>query len=172
MTTFGLELQDRQRRLFTAIYPLFAILAINPVLTLIVMNSGADFSNVVRRFAFAGMLISEAMPTHATGLALLLMLATWLGHRNVARGVAVVAVISAVAIIGFVLIFGLDALQVRRTVPQAQKPQFDASGLKTLLMSILLVPSLLWLAFRTFSATRGTTSRSVTSDAGLVVGRQ
>ena len=51
------------------------------------------------------------------------------------------------------------------------RAQFDAAGLKTLLLSMTLAPALLWLAIRTFSATKGVTSRTVASDAGLVVGR-
>ncbi len=171
MTTFGLELQDRQRRLLMAAYPIFVVMAINPIISLVVMRWPLNFDSLGWRFFFSGQLISDSMPYHATALALLLMLATWLGHRNVARAVAVIAIISAAAIGVAVLMFGLDALQMRRTVPQGSKPQFDAAGLKTLLLSMTLAPALLWLAIRTFAATKGVVSRTVSSDAGLVVGR-
>lgn len=171
MTTFGLELQDRQRRLLMAAYPIFIVMAINPIISLLVMRWPLKFDSLGWRFFFSGQLISDTMPYHATALALLLMLATWLGHRNVARAVAVMAIISAAAIVVAVLMFGLDALQMRRTIPQGNKAQFDAAGLKTLLLSMTLAPALLWLAIRTFAATKGVVSRTVASDAGLVVGR-
>lgn len=171
MTTFGLELQDRQRRLLMAAYPIFIVMAINPIISLLVTRWPVKLDSLAWRFFFSGQLISDTMPYHATALALLLMLATWLGHRNVARAVAIVAVISAVAIGAAVLMFGLDALQMRRTIPQGNKSQFDAASLKTILLSMTLAPALLWLAVRTFSATKGVTPRTVASDAGLVVGR-
>lgn len=171
MSTFGLELQDRQRRLLSATYPMFAVMAINPIMGLLVTAWPLRFDRIQWRFGFGGVLVSEAMPVHAVGLALLLMVATWLGHRNVVRVVAALAIFAAVVIGVSVILFGLDALQMRRTVPQAAKTQFDAAGLRTLLISMMLVPSLLWMALRSIGALKGLTPRTVASDAGLVVGR-
>lgn len=172
MSTFGLELQDRQRTLLTAAYPMFAVMAINPIMGLLVTAWPLRFDRIQWRFGFSGVLVTEAMPVHAVGLALLLMVATWLGHRNVVRVVAALAVCAAVVIGVSVILFGLDALQMRRTVPQASKQQFDAAGLRTLLVSVMLVPALLWMALRSIGALKGLAARTVSSDAGLVVGRQ
>ncbi len=171
MSTFGLELQDRQRRLLLAAYPIFLVMALNPIITLLVTRWPLKFDSLAWRFFFGGQLISDAMPYHATALALLMLLATLLGHRNVVRAVAITALVSAVVIGVAVMMFGLDALQMRRTIPQGGKPQFDAAGLKTLVLSVTLAPALLWMAIRAFGATRGTVARTVASDAGLVVGR-
>ena len=171
MTTFGLELQERQRRLLMAAYPIFIVMAINPIISLVVTRWPLNVDSLGWRFFFSGTLISDVMPFHATALALLLLLSTLLGHRNVARAVAITAIVAAFAIIAAVMLFGLDALQMRRTVPQANKSQFDAAAMKTFLLSVTLAPALLWMAVRTFAATRGVVSRNVASDAGLVVGR-
>ncbi len=171
MSTFGLELQDRQRRLLLATYPIFIVMAVNPIISLLVTRWPAKFDNLAWRFFFSGQLISDAMPYHATGLALILLTATLLGHRNVVRAVAIAAVVSALLIGIAAASFGLDALQMRRTVPQGGKPQFDAAGLKTLVFSVTLAPALLWMAIRALGATHGTVPRTVKSDAGLVVGR-
>jgi len=93
-----------------------------------------------------------------------------LGNRGMIRLAAVVLGVHALVLIGAIALFGLDALQVRRTVAQAQKDRFDATAFKTLIIATLYVPIGLWAGWKLFSTAKGGEG-AADRRQGLVVGQ-
>ena len=170
MSGLGLELTERQRALLAALVPVLALFLLNPILDLVVLTWPFRFDDIAWRFGFFGLVLGSTLPL-ATAAALIALVGTLLGNRGMIRLAAVVLGVHAIVLVGGIALFGLDALQVRRTVAQAQKDRFDASAFKTLIIATLYVPIGLWSAWKLFTTAKGGEATASDRTKGLVVGQ-
>lgn len=170
MTGLGFELNERQRILLGALVPVFLLLLLNPLLDVVASSWPIRADEVAWRFGFLGLLLAAAVPI-ATASALLALVGGMLGQRGLVRAMAILLGLLTLAVFGGLFLFGLDALQVRRSVPQAQKDRFDATTFKALAMATLTVPVAGWFALRVLKACKGGAEASADRSAGLVVGQ-
>jgi hypothetical protein len=170
MSGFGLELTERQRTVLSALYPVLLLLILNPLLEVVVNAWPLNFDDTRWRVGFLGAGLGAMLPV-LTGLALIALIATLLGHGAALRVVSVAGFLAAAALIGGGMLFGLDALQVRRMVRVDAKSGFDAAAFKTLFVTGLMTIVSAWLAIRAWSGSRGAMTRRGEGKAGLVVGQ-
>lgn len=170
MSGFGLELTERQRTMLAALYPVLLLLLINPVLEIVANNWPFAFDDPRWRVSFLGALLGAMLPL-LMGLALIALVAALLGHGGAIRAVAIAAFLAAIALIVSGMMFGLDALQVRRMVRVDAKSSFDAASFKTLFLTALMIIVSGWLAIRAWAASRGAIGKGGERKAGLVVGQ-
>lgn len=167
----GLELTERQRTLLAALLPVFVLFLIAPLFDLMASTWPLRFDEIGWRYGFFGLFLAGSLQL-TVAAALVALVGGILGQRNTVRTAAIIVAVTALIGIVAVAGFGLDALQVRRTVPQVQKDRFDATAFKTMALAALLVPVQLWLAIRLLQAAKGGAEAS-TADRGkgLVVGQ-
>lgn len=170
MPGFGLELTERQRTLLAALYPVLLLLILNPMLEVFANSWPLQLGDARWRVGFLGALLAGMLPV-LTGLALSALVAALLGQPLALRVISVAAFAAVVALIVGGMLFGLDALQVRRMVRVDAKAGFDAASAKTLLVSALMVIAGGWLGVQAWVASRGALSRRSERKAGLVVGQ-
>jgi hypothetical protein len=170
MSAFGLELSERQRTLMQAIYPVLLLLILNPLLEVVATSWPLSFDDTRWRVGFFGALLAGMLPV-LTGLALVALLATLLGHGAVIRAVSFAAFLCTGVLIVCGGLFGLDALQVRRMVRLNAKPGFDAASFKTLAVTGLMILASGWLGVRAFVSSRGLFTKRGEGRDGLVVGQ-
>lgn len=170
MPAFGLELTERQRTLLAALYPVLLLLILNPLLEVLANNWPLDVGDTRWRVGFLGALLSGLLPV-LTGLGLIALVAALLGHAMAIRLVSVAALLAALTLLIGGMLFGLDALQVRRMVRIDAKAGFDAASFKTLFITALMIIVSSWLAIRTWVASKGVLTARGEGKAGLVVGQ-
>lgn len=170
MPAFGLELTERQRTLLAALYPVLLLLILNPLLEVLANNWPLDVGDTRWRVGFLGALLSGLLPV-LTGLGLIALVAALLGHAMAIRLVSVAALLAALTLLIGGMLFGLDALQVRRMVRIDAKAGFDAASFKTLFITALMIIVSSWLAIRTWVASKGALTARGEGKAGLVVGQ-
>ncbi len=170
MSAFGLELNERQRTLLAALYPVLLLLIINPMLEVLANGWPFGFDDTRWRVGFLGALLAGLLPV-LTGLALIALVGGLLGHGGTIRAVAIAAFLCTVVLIAGGMLFGLDALQVRRMVRVDAKSGFDAASFKTLFVTALMIIVSAWLGIRSWAASRGTMGKGGERRAGLVVGQ-
>jgi hypothetical protein len=167
----GLELTERQRTLFAALLPVFVLFLIAPLLDLLASTWPLRFDEIGWRFGFFGILLTGSLQL-TVAAALVALVGGILGQRGTVRTAAVIVGVLALVMMVAVAGFGLDALQVRRTVPQVQKDRFDATSFKTMVSAALLIPVALWLSLRLLKAAKGGGEESSADRGkGLVVGQ-
>jgi len=170
MSGFGLELTERQRTLLAALYPVLLLLIINPFLEIFANNWPLAFDDPRWRVAFLGALLGAMLPV-LMGLALIALVAGLLGQGGAIRAVAIAAFLVALLLMASGMMFGLDALQVRRMVRVDQRTGFDAASFKTLFMTALMIIVSAWLGIRGWASSRGTVGKGGSRKDGLVVGQ-
>lgn len=144
-------LTERQHSLLTALVPVLAVMFLFPLADVAISSTPMAVDEPRWRFAAAGMLIGGT-PQFALSLLLLLAIAALREDRLLARIAGIVAIIVAVVLGATVLMFGLDALEVRRLVPENAKEGFDDASLKSLVMVVLFGPVLLWAGWQGIKA--------------------
>jgi hypothetical protein len=149
-----LELPGRQRALLVALYPILIVLVLNQLADVLVSIMPMRTDEVTWRYGAQGFLVSS-MPTVAIGTALTLALAALQDHRVFARWIGVWAVAFAVIVGVAVISFGLDALQVRRLIPENAKSQFDDQSFKSLVIAVLFVPAMIWTGWSAIRFAKG-----------------
>lgn len=164
------EFTNRQRMLLSALYPIIAVLVINQLLTIGVSITPMDAGTVTWKYGAAGFVIG-AMPMVALGTMLALALNAILDHRVSARFLGIWAIIFAVLVGLAVISFGLDAIQVRRLVREEQKPAFDDASLKSLLIAVLFVPTMIWMGLRALKFSKGALDKHDEDGPPIMVGR-
>lgn len=170
MPPLGLELNERQRTLLVALYPILVLLTLHPILEALSNSWPLQLGDPRLRVALVGPLLN-GMILVLTGLALIALVAALLGHGGVIRAVAIAAILSAATLAGAGLMFGLDVLQVRRMVRTDAKSHFDAAAAKTLMVSAPMFVMAVWLGMRAWAASKGIIGKSGDKQAQLVVGQ-
>ncbi len=170
MSGFGLELTERQRTLLAALYPVLLLLIVNPFLEIFSNNWPFAFDDPRWRVGFLGALLGGMLPV-LMGLVLIALVAALLGQGGAIRAVAIGALLCTLILLASGMLFGLDALQVRRMVQVNQRSRFDSASFKTLFMTALMIIVSAWLGIRSWAASRGTMGKGGERKAGLVVGQ-
>lgn len=163
------EFLNRQRTLLGAAYPILAMVMLHRIVEVVISVTPLRLDDVTWRFGATGLLIGAA-PTMALATVLILIVAALLDHRIGARWVGIIAIAFAVLVGVAVLSFGLDALQVRRMIREDAKPGFDDASLKSLMIAVLFVPTLLWSGFKGIGFARGANERRDVDGPPIVVG--
>jgi hypothetical protein len=166
-------LSERQHSLLTALLPVLVVMALFPFADLVISAIPMRMDEPRWRFAAAGMLIA-ATPQVSLALLLMLAVAALQEHRMVSRLAGIGAIAFALVLGATILMFGLDALEVRRLVPENAKQNFDNASLKSIVMVVLYGPVLLWLGWRGLKAAKRHPGEGKAADSGaapLMVGQ-
>lgn len=163
------EFLNRQRTLLGAAYPILAVVIVHRLVEVAISITPLRLDDVTWRFGATGLLIGAA-PMIALAVALIFIVASLLDHRIGARWVGIIAIVFGVIVAVSVLSFGLDALQVRRMIREDAKPGFDDASLKSLMIAVLFVPTLLWTGWKGIQFARGASERRDVDGPPIVVG--
>jgi hypothetical protein len=118
---------NRYRSLIWPGYLVAACLIFIPIMDVAISTMPPRLGEVGWRLGAVG-LFSRATMTPLLGLFIALLLAIYFEQQRVVRGVAILTGLAAIAIIGVVVMFGLDALQMRRQVRPQAKSAFDIAN--------------------------------------------
>lgn len=146
-------LSQRQHTILKALYPILAVMVIYPFIDAVISAFPARMDDARWRFGAMGLFLGTT-PQVTIALVATMVVSALLGDRMISRIAGMFALVFAVLIGGAVLLFGLDALEVRRLVPENAKQGFDDAALKSLVMTVLYGLVLVWLGVRSFAATR------------------
>jgi|GEM_PF-3961349 len=141
------------RPMLMALY-LVALAFILPSLTeFMLVTLPYRFGTAQWRFGAVGLLFNSVLFSPIVGLSLAAVVSVMLGHRTIARVVAVLAALMALFLVLAVPLFTLDFLQLRAMVnPQAKRP-FDLTSLKATLTGLLMAATALSVAIATWRST-------------------
>jgi len=128
------------------IYGIGAIMIVSPLVDLAANVWPPRLGQLAWRFGTAG-LVSGFLLTPVFGIVMLGLSAALLDHRIAQRILAVLNVCVAIGLIALVVIFGLDWLQFRATVPPEGRPTMDLGSLKAMGTDAVVALMLLWLGF-------------------------
>jgi hypothetical protein len=163
------EFLNRQRALMSAVYPILAVLVLHQLSEVLISITPMRLDDVTWRYGATGLLIG-ATPTIAIGLGLMLLVSALLDNRTAARWLGIIAIVVGIVIAFAILSFGLDALQVRRMIREDTKPGFDDAGLKSMVLAILFVPTLLYTGWQGFRFAKGSGEKRVDNSPPIVIG--
>jgi len=121
-----------------AIYFVAALMILMPPLDIILSLQQYVWPSARWRFGALG-LVSGAMLLPILGLLLASVTAVFSGQRWVHRAVSVIGLVMAIVFLTAMVMFGLDAIQVRREANPEVLRRYDVTVLKTLLMQLMQV---------------------------------
>lgn len=158
------------RPLAWCLHALGLLLVAAPLLDLAAGIGSLNPGAVPWRFGAAG-LLSGALVLPILGMGMMLLAAVALEQPRLARLVGVKAGVLMLIIIGVMVMFALDALQVRSQVPQDAKRAFDLATIKALLTFGLEILVLATLSVNAFRAARLVAARQAARkrDGGTLV---
>lgn len=107
-------------------YPVAALLVVFPITDALLSVSPFKPGVVSWRFGAMGQL-SRALMTPLLGLLLLAVISLALERWRTLRAIAVVSALSVPVLLGVMLLFMLDALELRATVAEAVRTGFDVA---------------------------------------------
>jgi predicted DNA repair protein MutK len=169
------ELTHRQHTILKAIYPIFVVMIVYAIIDAFISAFPARMDDARWRFGAMGLFIATT-PQVTLGVVGTMILSAILGDRMVSRAAGIFGLIFAIMIGGAVLLFGLDALEVRRLVPENAKESFDDAALKSLVMTVMYGLVLVWLGIRSFAVTKlaagEVAGRKGASGGTLMVGQE
>ncbi len=113
-------LDSNVQRYTKGLYAVALLLIIVPLADITLRSFATEIGSLQWRFGMVGLLFGN-LGTVVLGLGLLGFFAAILGHRGVLRTVGLVAVILAVVLFALMVLFALDAIQMRRLVAVAMK---------------------------------------------------
>lgn len=104
---------ENVQRYAKALYPVATLLILVPLVDLALRVSPPQFGTLQWRFASAGLLLGN-LGTILLGLGLLGLVAVIAGHRQLLRGLGFAALAFGVLLLALLVLFALDAIQIRR----------------------------------------------------------
>ena len=138
-----------------------------------------QLSNIQWRFGAANALSSILLLPYL-GLSLLILMARGLESRALGRTVGAVATIFSVGLLASLVVFILDALQLKTIVSTAMTASFNSTSVRVGLVTTVFLVAFAFLALAGFKAPRGTAAAARKStksgakesdaDVGLIVG--
>ncbi|MFN5581777.1 hypothetical protein [Gemmatimonas sp.] len=138
-----------------------------------------QLSNPQWRFGAANALSSILLLPYL-GLSLLVLMAGGLKRRGLARSVGIVAATFTVGLLASLVVFALDALQLKAIVSTAMTASFTSTSVRVGLVTTVFLLAFAYLTVAGFKATRRTSAssrpRPMTSaresdaEVGLIVG--
>ena len=164
----------RNKHLSVPAYLVAALLILIPLLDTALSVFPPRMSDVSWRFGATG-LFSRALMTPLLGLLIAFAVALLVDQRRVLRVIAVVSGISAAMLVGTVILFTLDALQMRSQVRIEAKSAFDVAsavalakyGLCILVLAAFTVAG--WKSARRERKSASHAAREKGDTAGLIV---
>jgi hypothetical protein len=104
---------DNVQRYAKGLYPLGALLVLVPLVDLMLRVSPPQFGTLQWRFASAGLFFGN-LGTVLLGVGIVGLAAAITGQRRLLRGLSFVALAMAVTLLALLVLFALDAIQIRR----------------------------------------------------------
>jgi hypothetical protein len=145
--------RDHIRSFLPALYPVGLLLALAPFADVLGAIWPFRAGDIAWRFGAIGLELRAVVPEVA-GIALVMAVATVLGHRRVLRTAACVALLAAVGLSAAVTRFILDYRQIGSAVGNLAASGVDVSAFRAVLAAVLAVPVLTSLGGRGFVAAR------------------
>jgi hypothetical protein len=146
---------ENVQRYVKGLYPVATLLILVPLVDLSLRVFPPQFGTLQWRFATAGLLLGN-MGTILLGLGLLGLIATIVGHRKLLRGLGFVALGLGVVLLALLVLFALDAIQIRRLANPNFKRAVLLSSAGALFNGLLGTISLLFLGRAAVAASRVT----------------
>jgi hypothetical protein len=144
-----------RRRLGRLGYVLATLLVLFPLMDLAANIWPWKLAQVGWRYGSYGILSGYFM-TPLMGLMLAMGVALALEQRRVARAVGVAAWLVALLFFATTIVYVLDALQVRATVPAQARAQFGIGTFKAMAKNVISASVLVWVGWIGFRAMRQT----------------
>lgn len=162
----------RALQLFPAVIAVFSIGILSSIADVLVSALGSNAVGLEFNFRLLGLLLALA-PQVGMMLAMIAAFGTLAGNRTAVRIVSVFAMVVGVVLLLILFPFGLDFLQSRRMVPDAQMHGFTLAGVKTAAFGGLFGLLLLWAGWVGVQASvKPDQAESRTKGQGLVVGQE
>jgi hypothetical protein len=119
---------ENLQRFARALYPVALVLLLVPIVDLTLRSMPPQFGTLQWRFATVGLLLGN-YGTILLGAALAGLAAALTGNRTVLRVLGIAAVVMAVLTVAALLMFALDAVQIRRlAAPNFKRPILTSSA--------------------------------------------
>ena len=144
---------ENVQRYAKGFYPVAILLILVPLVDLSLRTFPPQFGTLQWRFATVGLLLGN-LGTILLGTGLLGLLAAIAGHRKLLRGIGFVALALAVILLAIVVLFGLDAIQIRRLANPNFKRAILLSSLGALTTGTLAIIALAALGRGAIMASR------------------
>jgi hypothetical protein len=148
---FGIQ---RPRALAAAAYAISAMLIFIPLMELGSQLGWSAHPSVLNWRTGAVGLLSGAILTPIFGIFIALITASLLGQRWVQRTLGALAALGGLGLLAILVVFTLDALQLRPSVTAAMKRPFDIASLKAVLAFAAGSGTLLCIGYSGLSAAR------------------
>lgn len=136
-----------------------------------------QLSNIQWRFGAANALSSVLLLPYL-GLSLLVIMSRALDSRGLARTVGALSALLAVGLLASMLLFVLDALQLKKIVNSSMMNTFNTTSVRVGLVTALFLIAFAMLALASFKTPRSTKAaparkgvKTAEEGAGLIVGR-
>jgi hypothetical protein len=137
-----------------ALYPVAAAFAIFPLVDLAGRLLPLQFSNAQWRFGAIGLYLSGSLVMMMFGLVILGLVAAYRQHRVALWIVAVTSMLVVVITVGAIVVFGLDAIQLRSVARPELRSAFIRSATTATLAGLLSITGFTALALACFRARR------------------
>lgn len=147
--------EETLSRYVRALYPVGLLLVTVPVVDLVLRSLPPQFGTLQWRFATVGLLLGN-YGTLILGAALVGLTAALLGERGVLRAVGIGALVMAVFTLAVLVLFALDALQLRGLVAPAVKRQVGLSAAGAAVTGLLGAATWFLVGRAAMNASRGT----------------
>ena len=159
------------RRLLALLYLAGAILIVDQVADLIgtFMAQPIALGSAAWRFGAFG-LFSSRSSVLLVADAMLFAAAIGLDHRRVLRTLGFLHLLLAVTATAGLVVFALDALEVRREIRESASGLYHSAALRVAVVSLLASILLAWTGFVAIATTRSTKGGARPAGEGLVVG--
>jgi hypothetical protein len=135
--------EENSQRFIRVLYPVGLLLICVPLADLVLRVAPPQFGTLQWRFATAGLLLGN-YGTVILGTALTGLAAALTGDRRALRAVGIGAMAMAVVTLALIVLFGLDAVQIRQVANPAIKRNILTSSLGALFTGMF--GAVVWLA--------------------------
>lgn len=133
---------ENLQRYAKALYPAAFLLVLVPLADITLRSFGAEAGSLQWRFGTVGLLFGN-LGTVVLGLSLAGFLAAVAGQRGLLRGIGLVAVLLAIVLAALLVLFGLDAIQIRRLVALPMRRGILLSSLGAAFAAVMAMIALL-----------------------------
>ena len=135
-----------------------------------------QLSDIRWRFGAANAL-SSVLLLPFLGLSIMTLIARSSESKNVSRIVGALAALSVIFLLGSLVLFALDALQLKSIVTSQMMKPFETTSLRVVLVTLIFTVSFSMLMITAFKSARGTTpmakkgGKQAEEGRGLIVGQ-
>jgi hypothetical protein len=136
--------RDYGSRLATITLVSLFIMYFGPIADLVVQVWPLQLGNIQWR-AGAALGGVQTLPVQFFAMSLIIGLGVHLDRRGLVKVMSIWAMLVAIAAIGVIVVFGLDALQLRRAVAAAVQSRFDKTAFRAVAYTVLIAPALIAL---------------------------